>query len=311
MNQFLIRTALLLALVAMTAGLASAHPGWGVVVDKRGQIFFTDLSNIWKIDAAGKLVRVVEKKHTHSLYLDANGYLYGEHIAYDSSRKLWWSSVWRLAPDGVLTDVIPPTSSGEFLFSTVRDARGNQYFYEGDPHTRKLSRIIRKSPDGKSAILAGGQWGHVDGLGDKARFGAVGTMVLGPGGALYLTDEDTVRKITPEGEVSTVASGLVRPISKLDPAGGGSFSRLLGIALDDAGNIYVANYGNRCVQKIDSQGKVSVILKSSSLFWPPSGIAAANGFIYVLESRITPIDAARIRRISPQGGDVKLLASSR
>jgi DNA-binding beta-propeller fold protein YncE len=301
MNRLLIRTSLLLALLVIAAGAASAHPGWGIVVDQHGQIYFTDLSNIWKIDAGGKLVRVVEKKHTHSLYLDANGYLYGEHIAYESGGKLWWSSAWRLATDGVLTDVIPPTSSGELLFSTVRDARGNQFFYEGDPHTRQLSRIIRKSPDGKRAILAGGQWGHVDGRGEKARFGAVGTMVVGPGGALFLTDENSVRKITPEGEVSTLASGLVRSISRLDPAGGGSFSRLMGIALDQAGNIYVANYGNRCVQKIDPQGKVSIILKSTSLFWSPSGITAMNGYIYVLESRITPPDAARIRRIAPDG----------
>jgi sugar lactone lactonase YvrE len=309
MKLALIRTSVLLGLLAITAGAASAHPGWGIIVGKHGQVYFTDLSHIWKIDTAGKLVRVVERKHTHALYLDATGYLYGEHIAYESGRNLWWSSAWRLAPDGVLTDVIPPTSSGGFLFSTVRDAQGNQYFYEGDPHTRKLSRIIRKSPDGKTSILAGGEWGHADGRGEKARFGAVGTMVVGPNGALYLTDEGSVRKITPEGEVSTLASDLVRPISRFDPASGGFFSRLMGIALDDAGNIYVANYGNRCVQRITPQGKVSIILKSSSLFWSPSGVTAANGYIYVLESRITPPDAARVRRISPDGS-VELLAES-
>jgi hypothetical protein len=310
MRSALIRTWVLLALLVITASAASAHPGWGIVVDKRGQIFFTDLSHIWKIGSAGKLVRVVEKKHTHALYLDVTGYLYGEHIVYESARNLWWSSVWRLAPDGVLTDVIPPTSMGGYLFSTVRDAQGNQYFYEGDPHTRKLSRIIRKSPDGKTSILAGGDWGHADGCGDQARFGAVGTMTIGSDGALYLTDEGFVRKITPDGEVSTLASGLVRPVSRLDPAGGGSFSRLMGIALDDTGNIYVANYGNRCVQKITPQGTVSIILKSSSLFWSPSGVTAVNGYIYVLESRLRPPDAARVRRISPDGS-VELLASSR
>jgi len=42
-----------------------AHPGIGIVKDSRGNIYYTDLSRVWKIGADGKKSAVVNNVHTH------------------------------------------------------------------------------------------------------------------------------------------------------------------------------------------------------------------------------------------------------
>ena len=44
--------------VALARHTALAHPGWGIVIDPQGQVFFQDSAAlmIWKIDAAGKVI---------------------------------------------------------------------------------------------------------------------------------------------------------------------------------------------------------------------------------------------------------------
>ena len=69
-------------LCTLFADDAHAHPGWGVVVDRHGQVYFGDVTSntIWKITAEGRLVSVARNKHLHELSLDEEGNLYGEHV---------------------------------------------------------------------------------------------------------------------------------------------------------------------------------------------------------------------------------------
>src|ERR1044071_4783924 len=52
-----------------------AHPGSGIVVDERGQVFFQDslARTLWKIDDQGKLTRFYDKMGGHWMALDASG----------------------------------------------------------------------------------------------------------------------------------------------------------------------------------------------------------------------------------------------
>ncbi len=54
---------------------ARAHPGCGIVVDQKGQVFFQDIVGgaIWKIDERGKLSKYADVKGGHWLALDAEG----------------------------------------------------------------------------------------------------------------------------------------------------------------------------------------------------------------------------------------------
>src|SRR5262245_9984556 len=88
----------------LVAGALRAHPGTGIVVDRAGRVYFTDLARVWRWSPGGKLDVVVTGKHSHALRLDENGRLQGEHLSYDGAAGKWWSSAWRLEEDGTVRD---------------------------------------------------------------------------------------------------------------------------------------------------------------------------------------------------------------
>src|SRR5688500_612896 len=121
-----IRWMLIVAASVLAASPAGAHEGWGIVVDATGQIYFADIpaNVIWKISREGELERVALGKHSHALFLDASGNVYGTNPHLTQPIR----SVWRLTPDGSLTDVIPPTENLPLgLQSFLMDATGNVY----------------------------------------------------------------------------------------------------------------------------------------------------------------------------------------
>jgi hypothetical protein len=60
-----------------------AHPGVGIVQDSRGNVFLTDLKQVWKIAPDGQRSVAVPNVHTHELILDKDDNLYGEHLWYE------------------------------------------------------------------------------------------------------------------------------------------------------------------------------------------------------------------------------------
>jgi DNA-binding beta-propeller fold protein YncE len=54
------------------------------------------------------------------------------------------------------------------------------------------------------------------------------------------------------------------------------------LAVDDAGSLYVANYGSRSVFKLTPQGTTEVVMHSSRP-WAPTGVAVSGNDLYVLE----------------------------
>jgi sugar lactone lactonase YvrE len=121
---------------------------------------------------------------------------------------------------------------------------------------------IRKvSPDGSVSLLAGspGHAGSADGTGTAARFNAPQGIAIDADGSLILADtgNDTIRRITPAGAVTTIAG-------KAGIAGSGGitiddalFNHPTGVAVDATGLIYVTDTDNYTVRKISKQGFVS------------------------------------------------------
>ena len=68
--------------------IAFAHTGIGIVMDKHGNVYYTDLKQIWKISPDGTKRIVVPNVHTHELYLDSLGNLYGEHLRYEGEQPI-------------------------------------------------------------------------------------------------------------------------------------------------------------------------------------------------------------------------------
>ncbi|HUQ31177.1 MAG TPA: hypothetical protein VM095_03610, partial [Pyrinomonadaceae bacterium] len=86
-------------------------------------------------------------------------------------------------------------------------------------------------------------------------------------------------------------------------------TRLLGLAVDQQGNVFAADIDNRRVLKVAPDGRVTTLLRVDSP-WSPSGLAYSNNDLFILEFRATPAGtpAPRVRKLSPDGS-VTLIAS--
>jgi hypothetical protein len=260
----------------LLASAAVAHPGVGVVVDSRGYVFYTDLHRVWVIAPDGSKRVAVADVHTHELCTDTNGDLYGEHLWYDGERlDTWGSRVWRRSPDGRVVDVIP-AHRGFNDYSFVRDGAGNSYFA-----VRERNEIRKRTPDGRTVTIA------------RGHFRDLRWMTVTPEGTVYFIDTVDLIRVTPSGHVTTVARNLSDP-SLLRPWIG-SRHRLMGIWLDRAGNVYVADSAGANVKRIDRNGRVSVVARSSYPWSPTGGTFDRDGNLWLLEY---VINDARVRKIS-------------
>jgi serine/threonine protein kinase len=117
------------------------------------------------------------------------------------------------------------------------------------------------------SILAGlpGARGSADGAAADARFQSPGGITVDSLGNVYVADtgNDTIRKIARDGSVSTLA-GLAGKTGSLDGSGSDArFLAPLGIAVDRAGNVYVAEFASDLIRKITPEGLVSTLAGSA------------------------------------------------
>lgn len=115
-------------------------------------------------------------------------------------------------------------------------------------------------------ILAGGEdAGFVDGLGEKAKFGKIWSSgVVDSDGNLYVIDNNRIRKITPDGIVSTYAGTGERDEQDGDIKKA-SFSNPWQLFLDNKNNMFINDNGKK-IKKITPEGVVSTIIGSDKYF---------------------------------------------
>ena len=172
------------------------------------------------------------------------------------------------------------------------DGSGNVYVADYE------NNLIRKiTQAGIVSTLAGsGAKGADDGLDTAATFNLPEAVAVDAAGNVYVADNgnDLIRKITPAGQVSTFA-GSGQTGKSDGPGTSASFNSPFGIAVDAAGNVYVADSGNNLIRKITPDGTVTTIAGSGSRgandgtgkaasFNTPAGIAVdKSGNIYVAD----------------------------
>lgn len=185
------------------------------------------------------------------------------------------------------------------------DAQGNFYVVDRGNH------ILRKiTADGTVSFLAGsGATAFADGTGSAAQFNFPWKPAMDREGNIILADRDNhrIRKITPAGEVTTIAGTGVRGFAD-GPAGEAMFNQPLDVAVDAAGNIYVADNINHSIRKITPDGTVSTLAGTGAAgnkdgsgataqFRNPSGLDVdADGNVWVAD-RLNH----KIRKITPNG----------
>ena len=192
--------------------------------------------------------------------------------------------------------------------ATAMDSAGN--IYTADTFGQTIRKI---TPDGTVSTVAGLAYhvGSTDGFGNVARFNFPWGLNIDGAGNLYIADtfNHTIRKITPDGMVSTVAGVVGVRGSNDGPVLIARFDTPQGIAVDGAGNIYVADTFNQTIRKITPSGMVTTLagLAGSQGSTDGSGDAArfnspfalavdGAGNLYLAER-----DNYIIRKITPAG----------
>lgn len=134
------------------------------------------------------------------------------------------------------------------------DSFGNVYVADTGNH-----RIRVISPQGEVSTLAGGTQGASDGLGNSAQFYSPSGLALDTSGNIFVADRDNcrIRKITPEGSVSTIAGSSPGFIDSIGP--GAQFKYPTDVIVDYAGNVFVADHDNHRIRKVLPDGTVSTL----------------------------------------------------
>ena len=190
----------------------------------------------------------------------------------------------------------------------ARDASGTLFV------TDSLSHTLRKiSSNGAVTTLAGsaGVAGSADGTGASARFNYPTGVAADPAGNIYVADSgnNTVRKITSTGVVTTIA-GTAGTRGSLDGTGSAArFNNPTGLALGSSGELYLADTDNSTIRKITPAGVVTTLAGlptiaglmdgtgSYAWFAQPEGLTVnLDGNIYVADT-----GNAMIRKVTTAG----------
>lgn len=177
------------------------------------------------------------------------------------------------------------------------DASGN--IYVADTAAATVRRI---SSSGGVLTLAGqaDTPGNADGNGSLARFTLPAGIAVDTSGNVYVSDigNHNIRKITPIGAVTTLAGGTAgfADDDVDDAVSTARFKNPWGVAVDDSGNVYVADTGNNVIRKITPAGLVSTLAGAVGLagfadgsgdaahFRSPTGIVmGTDGHLYVVD----------------------------
>ena len=237
----------------------------GLAFDASGVLYVLDRGN-------GRIRKVTPESVVTTWVIVPAG---GRGLAIDGSGNVFVAqesgTILKITPAGVVTtlageqgmrghvDGVGTAARFEGPHGITVDATGNLYVAD------RLNSSIRKiAPDGAASTLAGYNRGsYQDGPALQARFNFPQGSTLDSAGNLYVADthNHAIRKLTPDGIVITVA-GLPGTPGSEDGTGAGARFRLpQDVALDTAGNLYVA--GDYSIRKINPAGVVSTFAGTS------------------------------------------------
>jgi len=292
---------------------AAAQFKWphGLAVDSSGNVFVADRGNhlVRKISREGIVTTLAGSPEKYGR-VDGTGeaarFWYPVGMAVDDSGNVYVAdssgqAVRKVTPAGVVSTLAgtPETEGRKLGFGSVdyfHDPMGIALDKDGNVFVADSNNfVIRKiAPDGSVTTVAGrpGTEGTTDGDPKSARFSFPSGVAFDSKCNLYVVDRVTVRRIDRRGKVTTLAGSAGQEGSTDGTGSAALFRNPQAIAVDSAGNVYVADDGNKNIRKIRPDGVVKTLrgVHNESPFNDPVAIAVdEKGQIYVADQRTSSI----------------------
>lgn len=249
--------------------------------DQSGNLYLaysSPVSEIKKVETDGSITTYAHVGEPISLAFGPNRVLYVVDRLGASAY-----AIRRIADDGTVS-TLTQTAPYDAATGTIDGSSSVATAYtlnlavapDGAVYATDGSRVRKIAPDGSFSTLAGGgceagtppgstcadRKNPVDGLGTQARFMGPAEIVTDKAGNLYVSDVALIRKITPAGEVTTLAGRTSRNFDFLNEIDGTGNAAVFGgngpMAIDAAGNLYKLGYTGQ-LRKITPSGVATTV----------------------------------------------------
>jgi uncharacterized protein (TIGR03437 family) len=269
-------------------------PARAAQIGRVSSISRTSSGQIWFGDEFYRRVRTISPSGIVSTIAGANGY----KVSPDPSNPLtaWFDAphyvavspaglvtytantnlgvLFQIGADGLQRRIaggVVATTDPNFAKTTSMFIGGVAFDANGQLLIARETQIIRIASDGRMSILAGS--GRPGSSGDGgpaalATFASVQDIFATPSGEIYLTDRDThrVRRIRADGIVEAVAgNGLAGFSGDGGPASQASLNSPRGVAVDAAGNVYIADTFNNRIRRVSADGRIETVAGDGAL----------------------------------------------
>jgi len=267
------------------AGYATLNQPQAVAIDPSGELYIADSASIRKVSANGiitSLATTIPKFSPGALAFDGAGNLYASN---QSDNRVYDP---RPSPSGtimVIAGTSQPPPCQVFPVGGIAVCFPGTLVPLGDGGPATNARLF---PTGLALDVSGNLY-----VSDTEGY---------LGNNLYIKD-DRIRKVSPTGIITTVAgngpqAGQRQYSGDGGPATAAQLNNPQGVAVDAAGNLYIADYGNYRIRKVSPDGAITTIAgngiqghsgdggpATDAQLNAPRGIAVdASGNIYVADS---------------------------